>query len=274
MARWPGGGVAALSLIIVGLLAGSLLAPGAGPSDSPPATSGVAAGGARSAPVRVRASVGAPASAPSVVANVEGARALVYRTPADRRPWRRLSNPTPQRTPLVFLVRARVGSWLRVLLPSRPNGAEGWIRGDRVQLRADRYSVLVGLKDRRIVVRDGGRVLIDAPVGVGRAVTPTPTGLYYVTELLRQPDPRGLYGPWAFALSAHSSVLSHFGGGDGQVGIHGTNTPSGIGHTVSHGCIRLANRVIERLAAVLPLGTPVRIVARAHPARPRLFTRT
>ena len=99
--------------------------------------------------------------------------------------------------------------------------------------------------------------------------TPTPSGLYYIAELLRQPNPNGFYGPWAFALSAYSPVLSHFGGGGGQVGIHGTNEPLGIGHTVSHGCIRVRNSVIERLAAILPLGTPVRIVARAHQ-----FTRT
>jgi lipoprotein-anchoring transpeptidase ErfK/SrfK len=133
-----------------------------------------------------------------------------------------------------------------------------------VELRADPYSVRVDLRARRLIVHDASRLVLDVPVGVGQAATPTPSGLYYVAELLRQPNPNGTYGPWAFALSAHSSVLSHFGGGDGQVGIHGTNDPSGIGHTVSHGCIRVRNRVIERLAAVLPLGTPVRILARSR----------
>jgi lipoprotein-anchoring transpeptidase ErfK/SrfK len=199
-----------------------------------------------------------------VVANVKGPWALVYRTPGARRPWRRFSNPTAQHTPLVFLLRGRRGSWLRVMLPSRPNDSEGWVRAAEVELREDPYSMVVGLKNRRLIVRKGGRVLLDTAVGVGRAATPTPRGVYYVTELLRQPNPAGLYGPWAFALSAHSPVLTHFGSGDGQIGIHGTNDPSGIGHTVSHGCIRVPNRVIERLAAMLPLGTPVRIVARAR----------
>jgi hypothetical protein len=209
-----------------------------------------------------------------VVANVDGRQAVVYRRAGGGRPWRRFSNPTPQHTPLVFLVRARRGSWLRVMLPSRPNGSEGWVRAAGVELREDAYSVVVALKDRRLIVRKGQRVLLDRAVGVGRAATPTPRGVYYLTELLRQPNPAGLYGPWAFALSAHSSVLTHFGGGDGQIGIHGTDEPSGIGHTVSHGCIRVANRVIERLAAMLPLGTPVRIVARARSGRARLFTGT
>jgi len=264
--RWLGVALAVPSLVVVGLLAGSLLA----------------SGGSGLVRVAVRAAdrVGAPASvadgrsgsepvAASVVANVEGRQAVVYRVPGGRRPWRRYSNPTAQRTPLVFLVRERRCTWLRVMLPSRPNGSEGWVRAAGMELRSDPYSVLVDLTEHRLMVRKARRLVLDVAVGVGRAATPTPSGLYYVAELLRQPDPNGLYGPWAFALSAHSSVLSHFGGGDGQVGIHGTDDPSGIGHTVSHGCIRVRNRVIERLAAILPLGTPVRIVAPAHQ-----FTRT
>jgi lipoprotein-anchoring transpeptidase ErfK/SrfK len=52
-------------------------------------------------------------------------------------------------------------------------------------------------------------------------------------------------------------VLKRFAGGDGQVGIHGTNQPWLIGQSVSHGCIRVNNASIRRLARVLPLGTPV-----------------
>ena len=266
LGRWLGVALAVPSLVVIGLLAGSLVASGGDPGtvagrDADPGGRPASVGGggwSRSRPV--------PGS---VVANVEGRQALVYRAPDGRRPWRRYLNPTPQRTRLVFLVRARMGPWLRVMLPSRPNGSEGWVRAAGMELRADPYSVRVDLRERRLLVREGRRVDLDVAVGVGRAATPTPSGLYYVTELLRQPDPRGLYGPWAFALSAHSPALSQFGGGDGQVGIHGTNEPLGIGHTVSHGCIRVSNRVIERLAAILPLGTPVRIVARAHQ-----FTRT
>ena len=96
-------------------------------------------------------------------------------------------------------------------------------------------------------------------MGVGRAVTPTPSGLYYVTELLKQPDPTGLYGPYAFGLSAHSDVLHEFAGRNGILGLHGTNFPQGIGTDVSHGCLRVSNRVILKLAHLLPVGTPVRI---------------
>jgi lipoprotein-anchoring transpeptidase ErfK/SrfK len=98
-----------------------------------------------------------------------------------------------------------------------------------------------------------------ARIGVGRSLSPTPTGRYFVTELLRPPDPHGFYGPYAFGLSAYSPVYTSFAGGDGQVGIHGTSAPASIGHDVSHGCIRVANAVVARLARRLPLGTPVTI---------------
>lgn len=257
-ARGLGVALAVPSLVTIGLLAGPLLAPSGG--------SDVAVRGNAHTPTSTAAPL-LPARhgrEEGVVANAERGQVLVYAVPGGSRPWRRYSNPTAQGTPLVFLVRARRGAWLRVMLPSRPNGSEGWIRADGVELRSNPYSVLVDLRRRRLVVRDASRLVLAAAIGVGRAATPTPSGLYYVTELLRQPDPGGIYGPWAFALSAHSSVLNHFGGGDGQVGIHGTDDPSGVGQIVSHGCIRVRNHVIERLAAILPLGTPVRIVARIH----------
>lgn len=46
--------------------------------------------------------------------------------------------------------------------------------------------------------------------------------------------------------------------GDGY-GIHGTNNPSSIGHSVSHGCVRLRNEDIEKLYDMVAVGTPVYI---------------
>jgi len=96
-------------------------------------------------------------------------------------------------------------------------------------------------------------------IAKGKAISPTPTGRYYVTDLIRPPNPRGFYGPYALGLSAHSPVYTSFAGGNGQVGLHGTNQPSVLGTDVSAGCIRVSNRVITRLAKQLPLGTPVDI---------------
>jgi lipoprotein-anchoring transpeptidase ErfK/SrfK len=78
-----------------------------------------------------------------------------------------------------------------------------------------------------------------------------------VTDKLDTGEPAGPYGPYALGLSAYSEVLTEFAGGDGQVGIHGTNVPSSIGEAASRGCLRVPNDVVERLARILPLGTPV-----------------
>jgi lipoprotein-anchoring transpeptidase ErfK/SrfK len=43
------------------------------------------------------------------------------------------------------------------------------------------------------------------------------------------------------------------------VGIHGTDAPQLLPGRVSHGCIRLRNDAILRLARLMPLGTPVSI---------------
>jgi hypothetical protein len=46
--------------------------------------------------------------------------------------------------------------------------------------------------------------------------------------------------------------------GDGY-GIHGTDEPESIGHSVSHGCVRMRNEDIEKLYPMVAVGTPVYI---------------
>jgi lipoprotein-anchoring transpeptidase ErfK/SrfK len=197
----------------------------------------------------------------SIVAQAVGASASVFRTPSATRPFRVLRSPTPDGSPLVFLVRRQVKGWDEVRLPIRPNGTVGWLRARSVSLASDPYRVTVSLRQHRITVRRSGRMIVRAAVAVGRSTLPTPTGVFYVTDLLKQADPQGEYGPYAFGLSAFSDVLFSFGGGPGQIGLHGTDEPALLGSNASHGCVRVANSVITRLARILPLGTPVVIGA-------------
>ncbi len=43
-------------------------------------------------------------------------------------------------------------------------------------------------------------------------------------------------------------------------GIHGTPNPSAIGHTESHGCIRLTNWDAEQLSQMVQKGTPAVLI--------------
>ena len=92
-------------------------------------------------------------------------------------------------------------------------------------------------------------------------LAPTPTGHYYIRVLIKAPNPTTVYGPYAYGLSSHSEALSSFDGGDAEIGLHGNDDASVLGRDVTHGCIRMDNTEITKLAGILPLGTPVEIVA-------------
>ena len=172
----------------------------------------------------------------------------------------------------MFLVEEDQGEWLKVLLPIRPNGSTGFVRASDVTVSENPYSIDIELAEHRLTVSKGDEVTIDEPIGVGTASTPTPGGKYYLKELLQPPDPNGTYGPYAYGLSGFSNVLQEFNGGDGVIGIHGTNQPEAIGTDVSHGCIRVSNEAITEMAGMLPLGTPVHIWTDPTPRdRPRLL---
>ncbi|WP_200942084.1 L,D-transpeptidase [Angustibacter sp. Root456] len=159
--------------------------------------------------------------------------------------------------PLTFRVVAARGGWLQVQLPQRPNGSTGWVVAADVRLTRVSYRLVVSTEDNTLTLFDGGVRVARYTVATGTGGTPTPHGSFYLTELL-SPTNHG-YGPFAFGLSAFSEALSSFGGGPGQIGLHGTDDSSSIGHSVSHGCIRMTNRDITALAHLLPLGTPITI---------------
>lgn len=150
--------------------------------------------------------------------------------------------------------------WLEVLLPIRPNGSTGWVQAGDLTLYQNRYRVEINVGDYSLTLWDRGTEVFTTPIGVGTGETPTPIGSFYTTVLYDVPDPEGPYGPYAFALSGYSEVLTSFNGGDGLVGIHGTNDPSSLGSDISHGCIRIPNELISQMAETVPLGTPVDIV--------------
>lgn len=172
-----------------------------------------------------------------------------------------MDNPTATNGPLVFLTTENAADWHRVLLPVRPNGSTGWVRNEDVQLASHFYRIEVDLADFRMRVFENGRSIFDAVAGVASNNTPTPGGVYYLTELLAPTVPNSAYGAFAYGLSGFSEVFETFNGGPGQLGIHGTNDPDTLGTAVSAGCIRLHNDDVSRLATYLPLGVPVTVRA-------------
>jgi lipoprotein-anchoring transpeptidase ErfK/SrfK len=189
--------------------------------------------------------------------------AKIRTRPSDRaRTITRLHYRTEDGPLEVYLaLRAKVDShertWIQIRIPGRPNGRTGWVREEalgplvvvRTALRIDRSRLQATL------YRDGRRIW-SSPIGVGKASTPTPAGRFWIRERLRALGT--VYGPWAFGTAAYSRLSDWPGGG--VVGIHGTDQPSLIPGRPSHGCVRVPNAKISRLARLMPVGTPVRIV--------------
>lgn len=149
--------------------------------------------------------------------------------------------------------------WLRVRLPILPNDSTGWVlANDLSKLRVVHTWLKIDREHARMKLIRAGRVIFRAPVGVGQPQWPTPAGHFYVRDELTGFPPGTIYGALAFGTSGKSSVLTDWPKG-GVIGIHGTNQPELIPGHVSHGCIRLKNADIRRLAKLLPIGTPVSI---------------
>lgn len=163
-------------------------------------------------------------------------------------------------SPSVFLVTGVSGDWLRVRLPMKPNEIEGWVHNSEVTLAPVSTRLIVDLASRTVRFFDGAELVAESISVVGKDDTPTPTGVYYVTDLLQMEDPTTVYGPYVLATSARSDAFDLFNGGDPIVALHGTNQPSLLGSAASNGCVRLPNDIATQLASRTALGTPVFIV--------------
>jgi hypothetical protein len=148
--------------------------------------------------------------------------------------------------------------WLQIRIPGRPNGRKGWVRDEYLSnLKTVRTHLTVDRSRLRATLRERGKVIWRSRVGVGAPGTPTPGGRFWIRERLSNVGGSPIYGPWAFGTSAYSTLSDWPGGG--VIGIHGTNQPGLIPGRPSHGCIRVPNSKISRLAKLMPVGTPVRI---------------
>ncbi len=174
-----------------------------------------------------------------------------------------VSKRTPEGTSNIVLVLGRKTDetgrlWIHVRLPVLPNNLTAWIPRSAVGgYGVVRTHLVVDLERLTATLYRNRREIFRAEVGVGRAAWPTPKGEFYIrNKLTGYSSP--MYGPVAFGTSARSDVLTDWPAG-GYIGIHGTDEPGLLPGRVSHGCIRLRNPAILRLAELMPVGTPLTI---------------
>ena len=130
--------------------------------------------------------------------------------------------------------------------------------------------IVVSVPDRKLAVMEGEAVLRVFPIAVGAANNPSPTGTFEVTKRLEQPT---YYRPGQVIPPGKDNPLGPrwIGLNVKGYGIHGTNAPGSVGKAASHGCIRLRNRDIVQLFAMIEVGDTVEIHGERDEAVAALF---
>lgn len=220
--------------------------PGAPPTGAIPGSAGGPAVGV------MGTSLAADAIKPSVP---------IFSAPGGGKELRSLQNPTREGVKLVLGVLEQQGDWLKVILPMRPNGTTGWVRTSDVKVRTVASHIIVDLSDFRLRLFQGQQMLMETPVGVGKPNSPTPLGRFYVDISVPLNPATGAYGAYMLSVAGFSEVLTNFGGGVGQIAIHGTTKVDTVGIRSSNGCLRLTNADVLKLKELAPTGTPVLVQA-------------
>ena len=128
----------------------------------------------------------------------------------------------------------------------------------------------VGVKDGMLEVLADGKVAAAFPVTVGSQQTASPIGNWTVKAIAKMPTFR--YDPLMLKKGERSSNAHLLPPGPNNpvgvmwialnkkgIGIHGTSDPDSIGRNASHGCIRLANWDVVKLAEMVKPGVAVTV---------------
>jgi len=132
-------------------------------------------------------------------------------------------------------------------------------------------SVAVSRSEGTVTALDAkGKVIAQFPATTGSDHDPLPIGDWKVTTIRHNPE--FYYNPDLFwdaeATQSKAKIAAGPRGPVGVVwigiskehyGVHGTAVPAAIGHTESHGCIRLTNWDALALAKMVGPGTPVHL---------------
>jgi hypothetical protein len=120
------------------------------------------------------------------------------------------------------------------------------------QARPER-KIVISIPDRKLALIEDGQVVKVYSVAVGKAATPSPSGEFRIRERITNPT---YYAPGKVIRPGKSNPLGTRWIGLGQrgYGIHGTNEPSSIGASASHGCIRMNKKDVEELFELVRAG--------------------
>lgn len=140
------------------------------------------------------------------------------------------------------------------LLDQMPIDAESRVANRRLVIRLDQ---------RRVYVYEGDTTLVSYPIAVGRQGWETPKGEFEVFQMIKDPS---WQHPWNGSIVPPGPDnplgrrwIGFWTDGVNAIGFHGTPNESLVGQAVSHGCIRMKNKDVANLYAMVGNGTTVTV---------------
>ena len=125
-------------------------------------------------------------------------------------------------------------------------------------------SLILKLKEKRVYVYRGDKLLKRYPVAIGKKGWETPTGEWQVMEKIKNPAWTSFKTGEVFPAGVENPLGSRWIGfwTDGQdvIGFHGTPNVKSIGTAASHGCVRMLNRDVKAMFRLVKVGTTVKVV--------------
>ncbi len=162
-------------------------------------------------------------------------------------------------------------------------GVDPWLPGEGTEIilptryilpPGPREGIVINLAEYRLYYFPKGRDVVytyplgigregwNSPIATGRVTAKTPNPGWTPPQSIRDehaadgdplpayvpPGPDNPLGPFKFTLSMPGYL------------IHGSNKKFGIGMRVSHGCFRMLNHNVLKLAELVPVGTSIRVI--------------
>lgn len=131
-------------------------------------------------------------------------------------------------------------------------------------------AVKIDTQTSMLTVHEDGKLIAAYPVTIGSEQTESPVGDWKVRGVAKMPNFR--YDKSMLNKGERSDKFHILPPGPNNpvgvvwialnkkgVGLHGTSDPDSIGRSASHGCVRLANWDVVRLAGKIKAGVPVAI---------------
>ncbi len=128
----------------------------------------------------------------------------------------------------------------------------------------DQVALILKLKEKRVYVYQGEKIVANYPVAIGKKGWETPLGEWQVMEKVKNPGWTSFKDGSVLPPGPKNPLGERWIGfwTDGQdvIGFHGTPDVKSIGKAASHGCVRMRNRDVKALYPLVKVGTTVKVV--------------